>query len=48
MWPTFKQDVLSCSTCQNRQFVEITGGGHVSLFESLTAKTEFNNFINSK
>ena len=47
LWPTFKQEVISCSTCQNRQFVEIQGGGHVSLFESLTAKTEFNNFINS-
>ena len=47
LWPTFKQDVIGCSTCQNRQFVEIPGGGHVSLFESLTAKTEFNNFINS-
>ena len=46
-WPTFKQDVISCTNCQNRQFVEISGGGHVSLFESLTAKTEFNNFINS-
>ena len=47
LWPTFKQEVISCSTCQNKQFVEIPGGGHVSLFESLTAKTEFNNFINS-
>ena len=46
-WPTFKQEVISCSTCQNREFVEISGGGHVSLFESLTAKTEFNNFLNS-
>ena len=47
LWPTFKQEVISCSTCQNRQFVEIPDGGHVSLFESLTAKTQFNNFINS-
>ncbi len=47
LWPTFKQDVISCSSCQNRQFVEISGGEHVSLFESLTAKTEFNNFINN-
>ena len=47
LWPTFKQYVNSCLTCQNRQFVEISGGGHVSLFESLNAKTEFNNFINS-
>tara|TARA_B100001093_G_scaffold236392_1_gene226477 strand:- start:24924 stop:25316 length:393 start_codon:yes stop_codon:yes gene_type:complete len=47
LWPTFKKDVTSCSTCQNRQFIEIPGGGHGSLFESITAKTEFNNFINS-
>ena len=47
LWPIFKQDVISCSTCQNRQFFEIPGGGHVSLFESLAAKTEFNNFLNS-
>ena len=46
-WPTFKQDVQSCKNCQNRQFVEIDGGEHGSLFESPTAKTEFNNFINS-
>jgi hypothetical protein len=46
-WPTFKQDVLSCTSCKNRQFVEITGGEHGSLFESSVAKTEFNNFINS-
>ncbi len=46
-WPTFKQDVLSCTSCQNRQFVEITGGEHGSLFESPTAKKEFNNLINS-
>ena len=47
LWPTFKQDVISCTNCQNREFVEISGGGHVSLFESMTAKTEFNNFLNS-
>ena len=46
LWPTFKQDVISCSNCQNRQFIEIPEAGHPSLFESLTAKTEFNNFLN--
>jgi hypothetical protein len=46
-WPAFKQDVLSCTNCQNKKFVEIAGGEHGSLFESPTAKTEFNNFINS-
>ena len=47
-WPTFKQDVLSCTNCQNSKFVEIVGGEHGSLFESPIAKTEFNNFINSR
>lgn len=46
-WPTFKQDVLNCTSCKNRQFVEIVGGEHGSLFESPTAKNEFNNFINN-
>jgi len=46
-WPTFKQDVSSCTNCQNIQFVEIVGGEHASLFESATGKTEFNNFIKS-
>jgi len=45
-WPAFKQDVNNCSNCQNRQFVEVPGG-HTAIFQSQTAKTEFNNFINS-
>jgi hypothetical protein len=45
-WPTFRQDVSSCADCKSRQFVEITGAGHGALFESPTAKTEFNRFIN--
>ena len=47
LWPTFKQEITNCSSCLDRQFVEIPGGGHVALFESMTAKTEFNTFINS-
>jgi len=46
-WPTFKQDVNNCSNCQTRQFVEIPGG-HTAIFQSQTAKAEFNNFINSR
>jgi hypothetical protein len=46
-WPTFKQEVLNCSNCKNRQFVEIVGGEHGALFESQTAKNEFNMFINN-
>ena len=46
-WPKFKQDILNCSSCQNRQIVEISGGDHGSLYKNITAKTEFNNFINS-
>ena len=47
-WPTFKQDVLNCTNCQGTQFVEVPGGEHPSLFTSPVAKTEFNNFINSR
>ena len=46
-WPTFKEQVSNCTNCQNRQFVEIPGGVHPALFESQTAKVEFNEFINS-
>ena len=46
-WPTFKEEVLSCTNCENRQFIEIPGGGHGSLFTSPIGKTEFNTFINS-
>ena len=46
-WPTFKQEVLDCMNCQNRQFIEIVGGGHGSLFESSIGKTAFNTFIDT-
>jgi alpha/beta hydrolase fold len=46
-WPTFKQDVMNCTNCQNSQFLEIVGGEHSALFTSPVAKTEFNNFMNS-
>jgi len=46
-WPIFKQGILKCGTCQNSQFVEIPGG-HTALFTNTLAKTEFNNFINSR
>lgn len=46
-WPTFKKDVVSCTNCQTREFAEIVGSGHGALFESLSAKTAFNKFINS-
>jgi hypothetical protein len=47
-WPTFKQDVLNCTTCQSCQFIEIPGAGHTAIFQSQTARTEFNNFINNR
>lgn len=43
-WLTFKKEELNCTNCQNRQFVEIPGG-HTAIFQSQTAKTEFNQFI---
>lgn len=47
-WPTFKQQVMNCTDCQETQFLEIPGMGHTSLFYSATAKSEFNRFINSR
>lgn len=46
-WPTFKQEILNCTSCKIRQFVEVPGG-HTALFDNTTAKAEFNNFINSR
>ena len=46
-WPTFKQAVLNCTDCHNRQFVEILGGEHGSLFDSVLGKSAFNSFIGS-
>lgn len=45
-WPTFKQQMTNCTTCQGRQFIEIAGGGHTSLFESPLAIQAYNDFIN--
>lgn len=45
-WPTFKQQMTSCTTCQSRQFVEIAGGGHTSLFDSPVAIQAYNDLIN--
>lgn len=44
-WPTFKQQMTDCTTCQSRQFVEIAGGGHTSLFESPEAIVAYNSFL---
>lgn len=47
-WPVFKQEVQSCSTCQQVQIVEIPGGEHPALFEIPSARAPFNTFINSR
>jgi hypothetical protein len=46
-WPSFKQKVVSCTTCQKSQFVDIPGG-HTALFTNTSAKTAFNDFINNR
>ncbi len=45
-WPTFKQQMTDCTTCQDRQFAEIANGGHTALFESPIAISAYNAFIN--
>lgn len=44
-WPTFKQQMTACTTCQGRQFLDIAGGGHTSLFDSPVAIQAYNEFI---
>ncbi|NDF98267.1 MAG: hypothetical protein EB101_04945 [Chitinophagia bacterium] len=44
-WPTFKQSITACTDCRERLFLELPNVGHTALFESSTAKTEFNKFI---
>ena len=46
-WPTFKQQILDCITCQNSQFLEPADNGHAALFESEQAKDAYNVFINA-
>ena len=46
-WPTFKQQILDCITCQNSQFLEPADNGHTALFESEQAKDAYNVFINT-
>lgn len=45
-WPTFKQQILACTTCQNSSFLDIAGAGHAALFESQQAIDSCNAFIN--
>lgn len=45
-WPTFKQQMIDCTTCQIRQFVEIANAGHTALFDSPEAIQAYNAFIN--
>lgn len=44
-WPTFKQQMKDCTTCQDRQFVEIANGLHTALFDSPIAIDAYNAFI---
>lgn len=45
-WPTFRQQMTDCTTCQSRQFFEVPGGGHTSLFDNPEAIAAYNEFIN--
>lgn len=47
-WPTFKQAVNACTDCRVRQFLEIPGYGHNSLFQAPIGQTEFNRFIQER
>ena len=44
-WPTFKQEVSNCGTCQAVQFEEVPNASHPALFNSASAQEAFNLFI---
>jgi hypothetical protein len=44
-WPTFKQEVSNCATCQAVQFEEVPNASHPALFNSTSAQEAFNLFI---
>lgn len=44
-WPTFKQQMTDCTTCQNRQFTEIAGAGHTAMFDHPAGIAAYNAFI---
>jgi hypothetical protein len=45
-WPTFRQAVMDCSDCLDRQFLEIPDGEHPTLFVHPSAQAALNDFIN--
>jgi len=45
-YPVFKQQLENCSNCAEISFMEMPGLGHNALFNSPSAKTVFNEFIN--
>lgn len=46
-WPTFKESLLDCDSCEDIQFLELEGFGHNALFNNSQAKNEFNAFISN-
>lgn len=47
-WPKFKENLMSCNSCQKIEFLELQGFGHNSLFVSSQAILKFNEFLNSR
>jgi hypothetical protein len=47
-WPTFKDQLNSCTNCQSVQFFEVPNGGHPALFGSPSAQAAFNQFISQR
>lgn len=45
-WPTFKQQMNDCTTCQARQFADIEGAGHTAMFDHPAGIAAYNAFIN--
>lgn len=47
-WPTFKDQMNNCTTCQSVTFVEVPNAQHPALFGSPTAQAAYNQFISQR
>ena len=44
-WPAFRQQMEACTDCAGREFLELPGLGHQSLFQSAQGRLAFNEFL---
>lgn len=48
VWPEFRQQVQSCTSCRGVEFLELPGLGHEALFISTKARDSFRAFLSAR